>query len=499
MKGVALIIGQSKYEHLVQLANPSNDALAVSKLFSELGFNVTTIIDRDTRRLRRDLENFTSDAEGADVALIYYSGHGIEAGGENWLVPIDTDTATVADHGKTLLPLSPLIEELSASVPLTLVFLDACRSNPFPPNMTIEKNGVALQVRASGLALTKGVIAVDVEADGDGLGAVVSFAAEPGRTALDGPPGGNSPYASAILRHLSASTGKEFGLVMRLVTQEVYLKTGGRQRPWVNETLTKLLYFGASQPDLSDDEGQILSERRQVLLTIAALDDATRVQVEAAAQQAGVPMDALFGLLNALGAEIPTDPSKLDAVLKAQTETVKKRLAILDALGGQDPEVARLTRLADNALAEGAVQSNLRFMLAADARQKIVDETLDQTEASLRSSRLASGATKAKLAEAFSLNFAFDRAAKAYEEAFLQVEEWDRSLALDYKLRAADALKQHGEEKGDNDALLKAIEAYSFVQSSVSRETNPMDWARTKNRWGTYSGPWERGRVKQRG
>ncbi|WP_373504248.1 caspase family protein [Aestuariivirga sp.] len=481
LKGVALVIGQSKYEHLDPLINPGNDAQGVAKLFTDLGFNVTTTLDRDTRKLRRDLANFAVDAEGSDVAVVYYSGHGIEAGGENWLVPVDADVAALDDAAKSLVPLSSLMAELNASVPLTLLFLDACRTNPFPPGAALKRDGTALPVRASGLALTRGVSAADADAGSEGLGAVIAFAAEPGMVALDGPPDSTSPYASAILRHLSASTGSEFGTVMRLVTQEVYLRTGGRQRPWVNETLTRLLYFGAPQPDLSGDEGQILSERRQVLLTIAALDDSTRKQVEAAARQADVPMDALYGLLNALGADIPRDPSKLDAVLKAQTETVKSKLAVLDALGRQDAEVARLSALADRALADGAIQANLRFMQAADARQKAVDGNLDQTEADLRTSRLASGATKAKLAEAYALNFAFDKAAQSYDEAFQQVEKWDRPAAFDYKLRSADALLQHGDEKGDNEALMAAIEAYRAAQGQLSRDTDPVNWASTQN------------------
>ena len=82
-------------------------------------------------------------------------------------------------------------------------------------------------------------------ASNESLGTVIGFAAEPGQPALDGDKGSNSPYAAAILRHLSAMQGEEFGLVMRMVTEEVYLKTKTQQRPWVNESLRKQLFFGA--------------------------------------------------------------------------------------------------------------------------------------------------------------------------------------------------------------------------------------------------------------
>ncbi len=206
LKGVALVIGQSKYAHLTPLANPGNDAQAVAKLFSDLGFNVTTTFDRDAKKLRRDLENFAEDAEGSDVAVVYYSGHGIEAGGENWLVPVDADVAALDDAAAALVPLSTLMDELKANVPLTMLFLDACRTNPFPPGAVLRRDGAAIPVRASGLALTKGVSSTDAGANSEGLGSIIAFAAEPGMAALDGPPDGTSPYASAILRHLSAST-----------------------------------------------------------------------------------------------------------------------------------------------------------------------------------------------------------------------------------------------------------------------------------------------------
>src|SRR5688572_22595067 len=92
-KGVALVIGQSSYRHLPALANTGNDARALTQLLTGLGFEARTVADRDAQKLRRDLERFAEDAEGADVAILYYSGHGIEAGGENYLLPVDADLA----------------------------------------------------------------------------------------------------------------------------------------------------------------------------------------------------------------------------------------------------------------------------------------------------------------------------------------------------------------------------------------------------------------------
>lgn len=476
LKGVALVIGEARYAHLPVLTNPGHDAKAIAGLFNDLGFNVTATSDRDAKKLRRDLVNFASDAEGADVAVVYYSGHGIEAGGENWLVPVDVDVGALSTAEQSLVPLSKLLDDLKASVPLTLVFLDACRTNPFPPGAQLQWGGAALPVSAGGLSLGKGVAEAVSAPAPQSVGSVIAFAAEPGHVALDGPADGNSPYAAALLRHLSASTGSEFGTVMRLVTEEVYLKTGGRQRPWVNESLTKLLYFGAPRDDLSGEAGQILRERRQVLLTIDSLGAATRAQVETQAQRAGVPMDALYGLLNALGAEIPADPARLEGVLKIQTAQIKKKIAAIETLGKQDAEVARLSKLADEALANGAVQANLLFMQQADERQRVVDASLDQSESELRARRLGSAETKAKLAEAYALTFRFDEAAKAYEDAYQQVEKWDLDSAVHYGAWAAQAWWQYGRDKGDNQALGRSITLDLQLLQRIPPDKSPYVW-----------------------
>ena len=110
LKGVALVIGQSKYAHIAPLANPANDAREMVKLLTDLGFDARSVTDRDAAKLRRDLERFVEDAEGADVAFLYYSGHGIEAGGENWLVPVDADVSSLDDAGEKLVPLSAVMD-----------------------------------------------------------------------------------------------------------------------------------------------------------------------------------------------------------------------------------------------------------------------------------------------------------------------------------------------------------------------------------------------------
>ena len=490
LRGVALVIGQSDYENIPKLPNPEHDARAIEEMLDSLGFETDVSNDRDARKLRRDLEGFVEDAEGADVAVIYYSGHGIEAGGENFLVPVDADVGSLEDAGEKLVPLSQILAELKQSVPVTIVLLDACRNDPFPPGsvLKLSPDGEASPIGAGGLGETRGVVALkdpgsSTGAD-DSLGQVIGFAAEPGKVALDGDAGGNSPYAAAILRHLGAMQGQEFGIVLRMIGEEVYLKTSGQQRPWVNESLRRLLYFGGSVDEPTGEEGEILSERRQLLLTIADLPGTERSQIETIAHDGGVPMDALYGMLRVLGAEKPGDPAELDRLLRGQTEKLKTMFAEREALKSKDPEIIRISALADQALKEGALEAARKFHEQAKARVEQLSKTVDQAEADLAARRIEFAEVYEKSAETYAVAFDFLKAADDYAKAYEQVARWDDHLAIIYKHRQASSLADYGKYKGDNAALERAIAAYNEALLLSPREKSPDDWATTQNNLG---------------
>src|SRR5690606_13432615 len=177
----------------------------------------------DAEELREAIADFVEDAEDADVAFVYYSGHGIEVGGQNYLVPTDTSFGTPEAAGRALVPVQPMLEELAKAVPVTIVLLDACRSDPFPAGTVIRLPGSEMPVTITaepGLAPVRGPTpTARPDLPPESLGTVIGFAAEPGRPALDGPAGENSPYAAALLKHLSAG-GFSFGDVMTMVTEE---------------------------------------------------------------------------------------------------------------------------------------------------------------------------------------------------------------------------------------------------------------------------------------
>lgn len=158
--GVALVIGESDYdsEALHDLTNPKNDARAMDDLLGNLGFDVHRALNDNRADLENDIQRFVRDAKGADVALVYYSGHGVEAGGADYLVPTDADISTPEKAGESLVPVQDLLEELAKTVPVTITLLDACRTNAFPKGTTIQLPGSAqmIDVATTGLGEMRG-------------------------------------------------------------------------------------------------------------------------------------------------------------------------------------------------------------------------------------------------------------------------------------------------------------------------------------------------------
>jgi uncharacterized caspase-like protein len=485
LNGVALVIGQSAYANISPLPNPANDAREMVKLLTDLGFDARGVTDRDAGKLRRDLERFAEDAEGADVALLYYSGHGIEAAGDNWLVPVDAGPAALDSADEALVSLSSIIDELKKTVPVTIVLLDACRTNPFPPGATLKRTptGSAEPVGAGGLGPVRGVAAFKNNAPAnDNLGMVIGFAAEPGEPALDGEAGGNSPYAAALLRHLAAMKGVEFGQVMRMVTEEVYLATKARQRPWMNESLRRLLYFGMAPEEPEGIDRTITGERRQLLLTMADLPDVERVQVEQVAAREGVRLDSLYGILRALGEDAaPRGPEELGKLLDQQAGRLKSMMAERAALRTDDPELVALADAADRAIEEGAIVSARRFLDDAVARVEQTSAAVDALEDQVKDKRIADAAIYARRADAATLAFDFVAAAGDYAKAFDLVEKWDERLSWNYKNLEAEALLGHGDATADRAALDRALAAYQTVLNMLPNGEKGRDWAITKN------------------
>ncbi len=477
LRGVALVIGQSDYANLPDLRNPANDGRDMTRLLLGLGFGVTQIVDGDGEALAKAVALFVDAAAMADVALVYYSGHGIEAGGQNYLVPVDADLSTPALAGQTLMAVAPVLDALAKAVPVTILLLDACRSDALPAGTAIQLPGeaTAIEVQVVGLGELRGpaVVARPGVPD-ESLGMVIGFAAAPGQPALDGAPGEpNSPYAAALLKHLGAG-GYSFGDVMTMVSEEVYLKTRARQLPWVNSSLRRILSFGAPLAEGDADEAAIRTGRRSLLLTMASVPQGNRSMIEAVAAQEQVPLDALFGMLEALGVDT-SDPSQLQAQLEEGALRVRKlsEQPRLDVDLGAD--VDRLVALADTAETEGA------FREALDFRMRAVDAaSTAQTDAQT----LQLAALSVKAGDASWTLFELQQAVDYYDKAAALADGLNADRHFEYLKLKADALAAIGEYKGDNAAYDEAITLYDAVMTYLDGQPDDDVWADAANDFG---------------
>ena len=231
---VALVVGNSTYAHIGRLPNPANDAAAVSAALRRLGFEVTTNLDAGLTELNQALRMFTRHSAGADVALVFYAGHGLEMDGVNYVVPVDARLERDVDVRYETATLEDLVAS-TVGASLRLVILDACRNNPLARSMqrTVARRSVS------------GGSFGEFNEDLLGNETLVAYAAAAGTTAADGR-GRNSPYTAALLSHLE--TPLEIGLLFRRVRAEVLAATNGEQRPHEYHSLVGEHYLTRTLP-----------------------------------------------------------------------------------------------------------------------------------------------------------------------------------------------------------------------------------------------------------
>ncbi len=488
LKGIALVIGQSDYQALTVLANPKADARAMEERLSALGFKTDLALDEGARKLKRTVSGFIEDAEGADVALVYYSGHAIEVGGVNYLIPTDAGVSSLDAAEESFVPLQQVLDELRRKAKITVLLIDACRTNPFPTDALLRKTQGAPgePMSPTGIAATKGVTILTTEGQvsPENLGEVVGYAAAPGAVALDGPAGTNSPYAAALLKHLSANQSYDFSQVMTLVTEEVYLATQTRQRPWTNASLRRFLTFGGKVAEASPDDARIKDARRTLLLTIAATPQETRGFVESLAKEQKLPLDLVYGMLKELQVDTASGPEEIEKQLREGVERAKQQKAERDALRQSDPQIIELAKLADRAEAEGALGLAAEYWAKASKRTDELADTRERNKTDVTDRAREAASVYARHAQAAILAFDHETAGREYGKAYREIEWFDAGLAFRYKLAEADALRNHGDYKGVNDALRQSLALYSLAVTVAERAGNPDSRGTARNNLG---------------
>ena len=232
-KRVALVIGNGAYKSVPKLTNPINDAADMSTALQRLGFEVQLATDLTYDGMRRNLRDFNRRADGADIVLVFFAGHGIEVGGENWLIPVDAQLKSDRDIDIESIGMRSFLASIEGAGKLGMIILDACRNNPFANQMQRTN-----RTRSVGRGLAS------IEPVGNVL---VAYAAKDGTTAADGD-GRNSPFTRSLLSHIE-TPGLEINFLFRNVRDDVITATRREQQPFVYGSLSRdAIYLKAALP-----------------------------------------------------------------------------------------------------------------------------------------------------------------------------------------------------------------------------------------------------------
>jgi len=221
---VALVIGNGRYQHNASLVNPPNDAADMAAALKKDGFTVTLLTDASRKDMEQAVRAFGNSLKNPDaVGMFYYSGHGAQTEGENYLIPVDADIQEADELAYNAVDAESILAKMrSAGNKINIVVMDACRDNPFPGSSRSAEKGLA-------------VVKVKVPES------VIVYATDPGSTASDGT-GRNSPFTKAFLENMDAP-GQDITEMMKRVTSRVQTDTDGKQTPWVSTNLTKDFTF----------------------------------------------------------------------------------------------------------------------------------------------------------------------------------------------------------------------------------------------------------------
>ena len=457
---VALVLGQERYEHLRPLGNPVNDAVAIEARLRELGFEVYLETNRDRRRMMRALEDFSYDAEGAELALVFFAGHGMEVAGRNYLMPLDVQAENVNDLVSQSIALDEVVRLLGDVAPTGVLIVDACRTDPFGslPNDPNGRSGVALSKPA---AVSPGLARL-----GRADGLLYAFAAAPGQAALDGA-GQNSPFTEALLRHLG-SPGLEIRSVFSLVQQDVYERTRARQLPYFESGLPRMIFTAGTGN---------LPERDQLLLHMADLDAEDRIAVERIATQMDMPLAPLYGALISAGLTEQSFEVRDRELTRAAEAFVALRME-MRSLRVADPRVADLRREAEVQMslgafetARGLISQAARVDRAARATLKdnLVARTLSEAESMRLSAQMSDSALKRDLAIAD-----YRAAMTLFEEALTLTGEVQPGHLL-----SARKLGEAFEIRGNLAAATGAYQTlHALADRGLARDPGNTEWQR---------------------
>ena len=407
-KRVALVIGMSKYQAVPQLTNPARDADAMTALFKKAGFQTRSERDLGISDLRRVIREFSEASRDADIAVVYYAGHGIEVDGTNYLIPTDAKLLSDFDIEDETVSLDRVLKALDPVKRLKLVILDACRDNPFASSM---KRSVANRSIGRGLAKVEPSMS----------DTLIAFAARAGAVASDGD-GDNSPFATALVKYIT-QPGLDLRLAFGRVRDDVLKSTANRQEPFVYGSLggeTMALVPAAAKPADPDAQARVDYELAAQVGTKQAWDSFL-------ASHATGYYSSLARAQNDKLSEVQQNRSKADdARREAEEQAAQKAAELRKQI---DDLTSRRTAEVKQKLTEEAKKDldDARRQLA-EQTQKELDEARHQVEIAQQQAEAARKQVE-------------DTKRQAIADAQAQVEQAKRASEAEQAKRASEAAK----------------------------------------------------------
>jgi hypothetical protein len=491
-KRVALVVGNSNYQTVPQLPNPSRDANAVAKMFRDAGFDtVDTLINAGNLEFKRAIRKFETVADQADIAVVYYAGHGLEIGGVNYLIPVDARLASDRDAEDESIPLERMVATADGAKRLRLIVLDACRDNPFAKSMRRER-------KTANRAVSAGLGKVEPTS----TDTLIAYAAKAGSTADDGE-GQHSPFTTAVLKNLTVP-GLDVRLAFGRVRDEVLRSTASRQEPFVYGSLgggnIALVPAPTVAPEAAANDIKADYELVQKIGTKRAWEvflgthptgfyaDLARAQIEALGREGNVNLAALPQPPSP-GREVPTkeslewdrvkdatDPAALQRFIRRFPESpltvnAQQRLDVLQKAAQEREQQARAEREAARKAAEEAQrQAEQRRAEQAAAKKREEDERRARAAEAEQKAKAAEAERKAAEAKQRAEQAERGRAAAEAAAQRAAAERQAKAAEAEQRAKAEDAERKANEEKRKAELEATAARAASEKQAREAEE-----------------------------
>jgi hypothetical protein len=497
-KRVALVVGNSSYQTVPQLPNPSRDATSVARMFRDAGFDtVETVLDVGNLEFKRAIRKFEAIADQADIAVVFYAGHGLEISGVNYLIPVDARLASDRDAEDEAIPLERLVSSADGAKRLRLIILDACRDNPYVRVMRRERKNISAS-RAVSAGLGK--------VEPTSTDTLIAYAAKAGSTAEDGE-GQHSPFTTSVLKNLTVP-GLDVRLAFGRVRDEVLKMTASRQEPFVYGSLgggnIALVPAPAKAPEAAVNDIKADYELVQKIGSKRAWEvflgthptgfyaDLARAQIEALNPQSNVNLAAL-PQPPAQSREVPTreslewdnvrdsaDPAALQRFIRRfpnspLTVNAQQRIDVLKKAAEEREAQARAEREAARKAAEEARrQAEAVRAEQAAARKREEDE---------RRAKAAEAAEKARAAEAERKAAEARQRAEQAEKDRAAAEAAAQRAAAERQAKAAEAAEKTKAAAAERKAIedkRKAEQEAAEAKAASERQAREADEARRK-------------------